>query len=155
MTSFNHRLTVDERETATLVGDIHHLLNEALSAAGAESGMTQQKLAERLGIDKAAVSRRFNGAANLKLETIAVTLAALGRRLVVGVERLDARRTGSNFDAVHMAPVASVHMAGATLVDPVWARAVNGFYAGPSQTGRSGTQVPLAELVRPAPGVAA
>jgi transcriptional regulator with XRE-family HTH domain len=60
-----------------------HGAHNALRAAFTESGMTQEELAGRLGIDKALVSKRLNGAENLTIKTLSQMGTGLGYRLTV------------------------------------------------------------------------
>lgn len=64
-----------------------NLFNEVLSvfrAAKKENGLTQQMIADRLGIDKAVVSRRLKGDDfNLTIETLADMFIAMGAQLSV------------------------------------------------------------------------
>ncbi|WP_405001167.1 helix-turn-helix domain-containing protein [Isoptericola haloaureus] len=56
-----------------VLGLLHHALDEA--------GITQTQLASRLGIRKSAIHRTLNGNGNLRVDTIADLLAALGYEL--------------------------------------------------------------------------
>ncbi|WP_423773759.1 helix-turn-helix domain-containing protein [Actinomyces urogenitalis] len=54
--------------------------------------MTQAQLAEVLGVRKSAVNAVFRGNGNLRIDTLAQYLAAMGRRLDVGAVPVPARR---------------------------------------------------------------
>jgi transcriptional regulator with XRE-family HTH domain len=60
-----------------------HRAHQAMRAAFAKSGMTQDELAAKLGIDKGLVSKRLNGNDNLTLRTLSFMASAMGCRLVI------------------------------------------------------------------------
>lgn len=66
-----------------------HRAYQALRAAFKQSGMTQDQLAARLGVDKALISRRLNGGENLTLKTISFMASAMNCRLKVEVVPYD------------------------------------------------------------------
>jgi hypothetical protein len=55
----------------------------AMRGAFDESGLTQDQLAVRLGVDKSLISRRLNGTENLTLKTMSHMGTAMGYRPVV------------------------------------------------------------------------
>ena len=58
----------------------------ALAQAMVEAGITKVELAKRLGVDEKAVRRLLDPHYGSKLQSIAQAIAALGRRLVIGLE---------------------------------------------------------------------
>lgn len=60
--------------------NLHHAY-EALREAFAKSGLTQDQLAAKLGVDKGLISRRLNGNENLTLRTMSFMASAMGCRL--------------------------------------------------------------------------
>src|SRR5277367_5222678 len=66
-----------------------HGAHNALRTAFAESGMSQEQLAARLGIDKALVSKRLNGSDNLTIKTLSHMGTAMGYRLIMGFHPYD------------------------------------------------------------------
>jgi transcriptional regulator with XRE-family HTH domain len=63
-------------------------VTEALSRALAESGMTQSKLAQKLGCTRGFVSQVFAGGRNLTLRTVSDIAMALGVRPSFSVDAL-------------------------------------------------------------------
>ncbi|HVV94950.1 MAG TPA: hypothetical protein VHD15_16175 [Hyphomicrobiales bacterium] len=57
---------------------------------GDNAGMSQAELGRRLGVHEREVRRILDPMHPTKLPTLAATLAVLGRRLVVGVEKIPA-----------------------------------------------------------------
>src|SRR5262245_32019862 len=56
----------------------------AMREAFKKSGLTQDQIAERLGVDKALVSKRLNTRENLTLKTLSFMACAMGYRLTIG-----------------------------------------------------------------------
>ncbi|HAU29829.1 MAG TPA: hypothetical protein DCW68_06965 [Rhodospirillaceae bacterium] len=65
----------------------------------ASDGMTQSKLAEKLGKDKSFVSRVLKNEENLTLKTIAEFMWAMGKKL--RIQSVDINHTPTNFPAPH------------------------------------------------------
>ena len=69
-----------------LLDDYYTSLHDAYNALHntfEETGLTQDELAARLGIDKSLVSKRLNGSENLTLKTMSYMGSAMGRYLLV------------------------------------------------------------------------
>jgi hypothetical protein len=66
-----------------------HGAYNALRVAFAESGMTQEELAAKLGLDKALVSRRLTGSENLTVRTLSHMGTGMGYSLVIGFHQYD------------------------------------------------------------------
>ena len=62
------------------------LAKAALHVAMSEAGITKVQLAKRLGVDEKEVRRLLDPHYGSKLPRIAQAIAALGRRLLVGLE---------------------------------------------------------------------
>ena len=60
-----------------------HAAYYAMRTAFAESGMAQEELAERMGVDPSLISRRLNGSENLTLKTMSHMGTGMGRRLTL------------------------------------------------------------------------
>lgn len=69
--SFQFDLDPKEIAAAELVGSVGRQLQQALAARKAQSKLTQQEIANRLGIDRARVNKCFSGYNNLTLKTLA------------------------------------------------------------------------------------
>lgn len=86
---------------------IHDLLLEAYAYRAETEGLDQARLADKLGVDKAVVSRRLSGASNLTERTLAETFWALDHELTfdaVPTERL--KRGNASTEARSNVPVA-------------------------------------------------
>ena len=62
--------------------NLHHA-HHALRQAFLKSGLTQDQLADRLGVDKGLISKRLKGNDNLTLKTISFMATAIGCRLKI------------------------------------------------------------------------
>ena len=69
----------DERAQAVkrVMRRVHDALLKAYALRATTTNLDQAKLAEKLGIDKAIVSRRLSGASNMTERTLAETFWAL------------------------------------------------------------------------------
>lgn len=59
-------------------------------------GLTQQKLADALGVDRSVVNRRLLGESNLTLRSVAEMAYCLDREIVFSLRRKDAPKTSRN-----------------------------------------------------------
>jgi transcriptional regulator with XRE-family HTH domain len=81
---------------AELLDEYYAVLHDAYGAMRnvfkrlAASGLTQDDLAEKLGVDKALVSKRLRGRENLTLKTMSFMATAMGCRLSIGYVPFDA-----------------------------------------------------------------
>jgi transcriptional regulator with XRE-family HTH domain len=72
-----------------LLDEYYAVLHDAYSSMRrifhqlAAGGLTQDDLAERLGVDKALVSKRLRGRENLTLKTLSFMASAMGCRLAI------------------------------------------------------------------------
>jgi transcriptional regulator with XRE-family HTH domain len=83
MTSYQMRLTDRERKVGRAVYRTQRQIIRALAKAKDKKGLTQQALAEKLGVDRSVINRRVTGRANLTLRTLAELAWALGCELDV------------------------------------------------------------------------
>jgi transcriptional regulator with XRE-family HTH domain len=77
----SYQLKIDKRSLK--VAKFISRLQSAIQAALADSGMTQQEVAEKLGVDRSVVNRRLKGKANLTARSIADFAFALERDIKV------------------------------------------------------------------------
>jgi hypothetical protein len=63
-----------------------HTAYNALRETFAESGLTQDELAARLGVDKSLISKRLNGSENLTVKTLSQMGTGMGHRLIIGYQ---------------------------------------------------------------------
>jgi len=66
-----------------------HIAYNALRDTFGESGLTQDELAARLGIDKSLISKRLNGAENLTVKTLSQMGTGMHHRLIIGYQPYD------------------------------------------------------------------
>ena len=76
---------------ARLRRNVLHALDEGMEA----SGISQAELARRLGRSRSAVSQVLTGDGNLRIETLAEYLQAMGCELVVSVRVADGLSTAA------------------------------------------------------------
>lgn len=69
--SFQMRLDARSRKSARFIAKVHKQMQDAFVRSYKSTGMTQQKLAEKLGVDRSFVNRKLSGEGNLTLRTIA------------------------------------------------------------------------------------
>ena len=77
--------------SASLRGNVLHALDEGMEA----SGISQADLARRLGRSRSTVSQVLTGDGNLRVETLAEYLEAMGCELVVSVRVVDGLSTAA------------------------------------------------------------
>ena len=85
--SFKIPLSKRRRTYVRLIGDIQHVLNQALSEEHAARGLTRAGIAAALGKDKSFVTRKLTGEGNMTLETLADFAFALDRSVQVFLPR--------------------------------------------------------------------
>lgn len=68
--SFNLKLPAKDRATGRFMSRVHRALAKAVSEAKENKGLTQQQIADAMGVDKSVVSRILSGESNLTLKTI-------------------------------------------------------------------------------------
>ncbi len=68
--SFKLKLSPKDRATGRFMSRVHRALAKVVTEAKAETGLTQQQIADAMGVDKSVVSRILNGESNLTLKTI-------------------------------------------------------------------------------------
>jgi len=77
MSSYQMRLTDRQRSIGRIVQKIQRSIAHALANAKAKSGLTQQHLANKLGVDRSVINRRVMGRANLTIRSLAELAWAL------------------------------------------------------------------------------
>jgi transcriptional regulator with XRE-family HTH domain len=82
-------------ESARLRRRVLRALDEGMES----SGISQAELARRLGRSRSAVSQVLTGDGNLRVETLAEYLEAMGCELVVSVRITDDQSTASPLDS--------------------------------------------------------
>lgn len=77
--SYQLKIDPKSRKAARFISNLQKVIQKAL----AESGKTQQEVAEILGVDRSVVNRRLKGSANLTARSIAEFAYALDKDVVV------------------------------------------------------------------------
>jgi transcriptional regulator with XRE-family HTH domain len=77
--SYRLRLDAKSIKSARFISRLQKTIQSAL----AESGLTQQQVAERIGVDRSVVNRRLKGKANLTARSIAEFAYAFDRDVMV------------------------------------------------------------------------
>jgi hypothetical protein len=106
--AISHRIP-DEQLLEEYYICLHGAYN-AMRIAFEESGLVQDQLAERLGIDKSLVSRRLNGTENLTLKTLSYMGTAMGYRPMISYTPFDQLGMGNYFIStpLHTVPAGTV-----------------------------------------------
>jgi transcriptional regulator with XRE-family HTH domain len=88
---------VDKRRRTyvRLVGEIHHVLNEALNEESKKRGLNKTQIGKILGLGRSAISKKFDGRHNMTLETLADLAYALDRPVKVDLPERTAGLTNS------------------------------------------------------------
>lgn len=87
MRSFRLPIDAKSRVAGRLIAHVRDQLQKALIEEKASRKLTQQQIANTIGVDRASVNRQFNGAGNLTLRSIAELAWALNRNVVFGLEK--------------------------------------------------------------------
>lgn len=87
MTSFQMPISEKDRKIGRSIHKVHKAIAGAVVSAKKESGITQQSLAEKMGVNRSVVNRRVTGQTNLTLQSLAELAWALDRELVVDLVR--------------------------------------------------------------------
>ncbi len=95
MTSYRIGLDSRRRKIGRFIGTVRRELQRAFLEEKAASGLTQNRLAQTLGVNRSLVTRQLHGRANLTLETVADYAWAMGRDLVFKMPGRELKK-GSN-----------------------------------------------------------
>ncbi|KAB2655920.1 helix-turn-helix transcriptional regulator [Brucella tritici] len=95
MMSYQLKIDLRKRQAGRLISKTHREIQKAFVRASREDGLTQQKLAKKLGLDRSVVNRILVGEGNLTLRTISDLAWALGFLPVVEF-RKDIPKVNSN-----------------------------------------------------------
>lgn len=88
--SFNLKISPKDRATGRFMSRVHRAIAKAVSEGKAEKGLTQQQIADAMGVDKAVVSRILSGESNLTLKTIGDISWVLGLKPEVSFKVVEA-----------------------------------------------------------------
>lgn len=94
---FFRRLTDPKRRSyARFLGDVYSALNRAFIEEAERQRLSKAQLAERLGVDRAVVTRRLGGHGNMTLESLHNLAWAMDRRIEVSLPPLQGVERHSN-----------------------------------------------------------
>lgn len=95
MKSSSLRIDKRRRTFSRLLGQIQHVLNQALDEEHATRGLTRAEMARAIGRDKAFITKKLTGTSNMTLESLSELAFSLDRDIRIS---LPARTTtaGSN-----------------------------------------------------------
>lgn len=106
--SFKLKLSAKDRATGRFMSRVHRALAKVVTEAKAEKGLTQQQIADAMGVDKSVVSRILNGESNLTLKTIGDISWVLGIKPEVTFRPVEVV-TGHTANHVAMPTIVAVH----------------------------------------------
>ncbi len=78
MTSFEYKIDDRSRAGSRFITRVNEELQRALVAEKAERKLTQQAIADKLGVNRSVVNRRFMGLENMTARSIGELLWAIG-----------------------------------------------------------------------------
>jgi hypothetical protein len=78
MPSYKYELDERERAGSRFISRVNEELRRALATEKAEHGLTQQAIAEKLGVNRSVINRKFMGLENLTARSIGELLWAIG-----------------------------------------------------------------------------
>ncbi len=95
----SYRIRIDPRRKAftRLISAIHRELAAALEGEGRARNLTQSDLANTLGVNKSAISRRLSGTSNLTLKSISDLAWALGHDVDFRLVSRRQKMAGANY----------------------------------------------------------
>lgn len=76
--SYELKIGPKDRAAGRLISQTHKLLTMAALESKKETGISQQAIADKLGVNRSVISRLLNGGANLTVRTVAEIAWALG-----------------------------------------------------------------------------
>ena len=87
MRSYQMPLSDKQRKTGRFVYDAQRELLNAFVDEKKSRGLTQQEIADKLGVEKSVINRRLNGQANLTLRVFAEMAWAMDRTFNLSIPR--------------------------------------------------------------------
>lgn len=83
MTTFRFNISPRRKAQLRLLGDVHTQIGNAVDEERKSHGLTRRQIAETLGWDKGALTKKLRSSANVTLETLADLGFALNREVLV------------------------------------------------------------------------
>jgi len=87
MKSFRFDVGARGRKASRFISRVRNELLKAVAEEKEVSGLTQQKLATKLGVNRSVINRQLNGEANLTLRSIADLAWALDRDITFAISK--------------------------------------------------------------------
>ncbi len=95
--SFLFELDPKDEASARLIGDIGRQLQKTLVERKAAGKLTQQEIANRIGIDRARVNKCFSGVNNLTLRSLAELVWAMDAEIDVDIRLPEKNAVSVNY----------------------------------------------------------
>lgn len=89
--SFQFKLDDREEFVADAIGDVGSKLQASLRLRKAEDGLTQNEIAEKLGVDRSRINKCLSGFNNLTIKTLAELVWAMDGKLKIDIVLNNAR----------------------------------------------------------------
>lgn len=103
MTSFHYNIGSRAQRAGRFIARVRSELLRVLSEKKSRNGLTQQALAERLGVDRSQINRQLSGESNLTLRTLADLAWAMDMEL--SFELREQRACFGQNDGVHTSTI--------------------------------------------------
>lgn len=87
MRSFRSKISPLRRSFLMLASDIHDGLASAFAEEQESRGLTKANVAETIGRHKSFVTRKLSAPSNMSIQTLAYLAHAMGRRIVIKLEK--------------------------------------------------------------------
>ncbi|MDA1001513.1 MAG: XRE family transcriptional regulator [bacterium] len=97
MPSFEFKIDERSRAGSRFISRVHQELQKALAAEKSERKLTQQAIADVLGVDRSAINRKFTGLENLTTRSIGELLWAIGWEPYFEARKIDENDGGNEF----------------------------------------------------------
>lgn len=104
--SYRMRLSERSRKAGRFISRVHRDIQKAFT----ESGMKQQELAQKLGVDRSIVNRRLSGEANLTLRSLADLAWAFEKEIHFSMTNARAVEQANEFTLNTRTKIADEHL---------------------------------------------
>jgi DNA-binding phage protein len=94
--SYELKISPRDRAGSRLVHSVHKQLVLAALDQKAETGVSQQQIAEKLGVNRSVINRLLRGTGNLTLRTLGEVAWALGLEVVVTLRKRQSGGVNAN-----------------------------------------------------------
>jgi hypothetical protein len=104
MPSLEYKIDELSQVGSAFIEEVNDELKRALATEKNERKVTQQSIADTLGVDRSVVNRRFMGLENLTARTIAETLWAIGWEPFFEARKIEPRPSKNEFEVRFYTP---------------------------------------------------